>query len=286
MAGVAGLTTPTESSLVCPDGVRLFYRFWRAAQPRAVCLIAHGIAEHSGRYHHLAQALLEIGLSVWAPDHRGHGRSEGRRGDCETLDQLVEDLGQVAELARAEHPRLPQVLVGHSLGGLIALAYAVRHPETLRAVAASAPALKLAHPLPPLKVKAITALSRVAPLLALNNGVNPATLSHDARVVEAYRNDPLVHRVITARCAVALDRAMQESPRWAGQLKVPCLILQGGADEICDAQAVASFARSAPDGIVTFRRYEGLYHELFNEPEKGRVITDLCEWFRQVLRPQ
>lgn len=217
-------------------------------------------------------------------DHRGHGRSGGLPADCTGLDQLVGDLHLLAQKAAEAMPHLPLVLIGHSLGGLIVLAYAVRHPSEIRAVAVSSPALKLKFETPPWKVRLVAATSRIFPTLPFQNGVHPRLLCHDPKVVEAYEQDPRIHRTLTARCAVALDRAMRNSLGLAGQLRVPCLILQAGSDEICDPDAIETFAQSVCAAPVTFRRYDGLYHELFNEPQRDQVIEDLIRWIEEQLK--
>lgn len=272
-----------EGYFLSSDGTRLFHRRWDGDSPRAVCLVVHGLAEHSGRYERLAQILADRRFSVWALDHQGHGRSDGRRGDCRDLNQFVEDLRALAGHARIQAPNLPHLVIGHSLGGLIALTYAARFSDSLRAVAVSSPALKLTHETPPLKTALVTGIARLIPLFPFPNGVNPQHLSHDPCVVEAYQKDPLITRSLTARCAVALNRAMKGSPALARRLKVPCLILQAGSDEVCDPDATARFARSVKEAPVTFRRYDGMYHELFNETERERVIFDLCTWLEKIL---
>lgn len=270
--------------MTASDGTRLFYRRWQAASPaRAVCLLVHGLSEHSGRYARLAQDLTARRFSVWAMDHRGHGRSDGKRGDCRSLGQFVEDLHRLVEEAARMEPSLPRLMVGHSLGGLIALSYAVQHPDRIKAAAVSSPALRLAHPTDPLTVFVVENVARLRPATPFNNGVNPRMLSHDPEVVEEYVRDPLVHKVLTARCAVALRDAMRDSLHLAAQLKIPCLLLQAGADEICDAAAAAEFARAASDGLLTFRRYDGLYHEIFNEVKRERVIEELCRWLEKYV---
>ena len=280
----ASVVSATEGNFRSPDGLSLFYRRWTVPQPKGICLLIHGTAEHSGRYQHLAQALTAHGFSVWALDHRGHGRSEGLRGDCRSLEEFVEDLRLLAQQARIGMQRLPLLLVGHSLGGLIALSFCARYPEEVRAVAVSSPALKLAHETPPWKVALVTATSRVMSTFPFQNGVNPKVLCHDPQVVEAYEKDPLVHHILTARCAVALRHSMRQSLELARQIKVPCLILQAGADEVCDPETAAEFSRRANGTGITFRRYDGLYHELFNEPQRAQVIGDLCQWLDGILK--
>ncbi len=263
------------------EGLKLFYRHWEVPNPKAACFIVHGLGEHSGRYEALAQILTQNSYTVFGMDHRGHGRSEGLRGDCRSITEWVEDLHHFIETVVAPDHPLPRILLGHSLGGLVALWYAAHHGPTLKGVAVSSPALKLAQPPPRFKVVVAEGLARLLPTTILPNGVNPQSLSRDPAVVLAYEKDPLVNRGLTARCAVALRNAMAQASELAGRLKIPCLILQGGDDRICDAKAAYQFAKAAPPHTVTFHRYEGLYHELFNEPEKTQVIEDLCAWLKE-----
>ena len=197
---------------------------------------------------------------------------------------FTEDLQIFVQEVAALVPRVPRILIGHSLGGLIALEYAVRYPETLRGVVLSSPALKLALEPSRLKTAFAVGLSRLAPQTWIPNGVDPTVLCHNPQVVHAYQTDPLNHRVLTARCAVVLRQAMQKAPSLAHDLKIPCLIVQAGSDRICDPDAAAQFASAARGAPVRFHRYEGLYHEVFNEPEQARVIEDLCAWIDEVIR--
>ncbi len=276
-------TMPVETFIESDDGIRLFVRRWDAERPRASCILVHGIAEHSGRYEGLARALTERGLSVWAMDNRGHGRSGGARCDCTGLENYTSDLGKLIAHIQAEAPSPTRLLIGHSLGGLICLDYAAHHPEELRGVAVSSPALKLALHLPKIKVIAAETLNHYLPTTHIPNGVDPHFLSRDPNVVEAYKRDPLIDRSLTARCAVALRDAMAASMSLADKIQIPMLILQAGEDRVCDPAAAAAFAQKARRELVTFKRYDGFYHELFNEPEKERVIADLAAWANTLL---
>ena len=156
------MTLTHENSLRSSDGLRLFFRHWPArGTPRFVALIAHGMAEHAGRYEELAGILSADGAVVWAIDHRGHGHSQGRRGDFRSFQEYIDDLDLLTEHARAKNPGLPVVLIGHSLGGLIALAYAAQHGNKLAAVAASAPALELVQKIPALKIRVAEILEKI-----------------------------------------------------------------------------------------------------------------------------
>ena len=272
-----------EEGLRGGDGLRLFLTKRQASNPRGIAILVHGLGEHSGRYQTLAEDLTAGGFSTWTFDHRGHGRSEGRRGDCRSFFQFTEDLHLVVEKAHSADPKFPLFLIGHSLGGLIALHYAAEHPETLRGVALSSPALKLSQEVPKVKVVLAETLSRILPVTSIPNGVNPAFLSRSPEVVAAYEKDPLVHRLITARCAILLRRAMEESILLPKRIAIPLLILQAGNDRVCDPQATAQFAKAMDPRLVTFHRYDGLYHEIFNEPERKQVIHDLLSWMTRIL---
>ena len=273
-----------EGFLFAEDGTKLFTRRWASPSPKAICLLAHGLGEHSGRYEWLAQKLSDHNFYVLALDYRGHGRSEGRRGDCSSLSQWVEDLNRLVTRAKFEQPELPRFLIGHSLGGLLALTYATRYPQQIRAVAVSSPSLKLAQEPSPLKWKMVLWLTRWFPTAPIPNEVHPKQLSRDAQVVYDYLRDPLIVRTVTARCGAALRLAIRDSMSLAQTLRTPCLILQAGNDAVCDPKAAERFSEAATGADVTLRRYEGLYHELFNEPERESVFQDLIRWMNKVLQ--
>ncbi|MCM8794487.1 MAG: lysophospholipase [Candidatus Omnitrophica bacterium] len=275
---------PTEERFQGRDGVEFHGRRWEIFPAKGLCFLIHGFAEHSGRYSWLAQKLNSRGYSVYALDQRGHGLSSGARGDCRSLAELVDDIDAWVRKVRDCSPGTPAFLIGHSLGGLITLAYAADHPQGLAGVAVSSPLIRLGVKLPAAKKAFIRMLGRLMPGVSLPNGVVPDHLSHDPSVVETYRSDPLIFRTITAGCAVALDRAMACTDDLAGRIRIPCLILQAGDDRVCSAQAADAFAKRADPTWVTFRRYEGLYHEIFNEPQKETVAADLSAWLDSLAR--
>ena len=273
-----------QHSLTTADGLRLNCRQWNASHPLAACIIVHGLGEHSGRYDLLAQELVSRSLSVWTVDLRGHGRSEGRRTDCRSFSEFDEDLLLLVEHARGFAPDVPRILIGHSLGGLLALRFAADHPELIRAVAATSPAIGLSLKLPRFKVALVTQLAHWLPTTPIPNNINPHILCRDPHIVSAYQKDPLVHHFLTARCALALQDAIHQAPSLAEKIKVPCLILQAGNDQVCDSKASAQFVQAAKQASATFRVFDGFYHEVFNEPERTQVIEELCQWIQQQLR--
>jgi alpha-beta hydrolase superfamily lysophospholipase len=261
-------------------GVSIFARAWLPdRQPRAVVVVSHGLAEHGGRYRDLAQRLVSEGFAVYAMDHRGHGRSGGRRANVERFDYLVSDLGTFVGRTLREHPSLPGVLLGHSMGGAIAFACALRHQSSLKALVLSAPALSVAGTVPALRLALVRLLSKVAP----NTGALtlPATaISRDPAVVRAYEQDPLVHRgSIPARTLAELLQAMTLLQARAHELRLPVLVQHGAADSLVPLAAVQPvYKRLGAARQRTMHVYPELYHEVYNEPERERVIGDLLRW--------
>jgi alpha-beta hydrolase superfamily lysophospholipase len=247
--------------------------------PRAIVVVSHGLAEHGGRYAALASRLVEKGYAVYAIDHRGHGHSSGRRANIDRFDYLVSDLGTFIGRAQRQHPDTPVILLGHSMGGAIALACALKHHRVLRALVLSAPALSTGQSASALKLLIVKLLSAVSP----NTGALklPATaVSRDPAVVHAYESDPLVYRgAIPARTLAELIQAMQSLQQKAHELRIPVLIQHGTADSLVPLAATHPIYQHL--GVAKSRTllvYEGLYHEVYNEPERDRVIADLEGW--------
>jgi alpha-beta hydrolase superfamily lysophospholipase len=269
---------PAVRSIDAAGGVALLYRAWEVDRPRARVRIIHGLGEHSGRYTPLAAALVERGFSCYAADLRGHGVSGGRRGHVGRFDEYLDDLQRLTVATQGDEPAL---LFGHSLGGLIAVrAMQTGSAGELTGTVLSAPALDLAAPLPWWRDPAATLLSRVAPTLALPNGINPDDLSHDPAAVTAYRTDPLVHDRITPRLFAEMRRAMRAAADEAGKVRVPVLLLAPGDDRITNVDA-AVWVVDRFYGEVCVRAYPQLYHEPLQEEERGAILTEVLEWIEQ-----
>lgn len=267
-----------EGTLMGAGDVPLRYWAHTVESARANCLVVHGVGEHAGRYRHVAAQLNAWSLTVWALDYRGHGRSGGVRGHCHTFGDLLDDVGRVLAQMRVEHPQGRTVLVGHSLGGLLVLAYALEHPQGIQAVIASSPALALSLQPAPLKRFLAKTLGRLWPTLRVSNGVQPDWLSHDPAVVDAYRTDPLVHPWISLGGYLEIQKAMARTRARAADLTVPTLILQAGEDRLVSAAASRQFAAQVTSPGSAYHEYPGFYHELFNEVGRDQVFADLRTW--------
>lgn len=274
---------PEEDTFVGVRGLRIHVRTWApASPPRGVVVIAHGFAEHGGRYAAVAEHLVTEGLAVVAADHRGHGLSEGRRTSVVRFADYVDDLTTVVTRARDRWASQRLVLLGHSMGGLIALDFAVRPNPPLDGLVLSAPA---ACPGDVSKVQ--LAIGRVLSRIAPNVGVLRLPLnriSRDHAVVDAYNNDPLVFRTpirsrLGAEMLVAMDRVDEALP----SMRMPLLVMQGTADGLVDPECGPHVYERAGSTDKTLKMYDGLWHEIFNEPERDQVLADLTSWLQSHL---
>jgi alpha-beta hydrolase superfamily lysophospholipase len=264
-AGIGGLDLRAQAWL--PD-----------ASPRAVIALAHGLGEHSGRYGHVTSRLVAAGYAVYAVDHRGHGRSPGPRANIERFEHVVSDFCAFAGRAARQHPGADLFLLGHSMGGAIAFAGALRLQDSLRGLVLSAPALALVDNVPAWKHAIAHVLAAVAPNVGVLS-LDPAAVSRDPQVVREYENDPLVHHgAIPARTAVELVGATRAFRDLAARLVLPVLVMHGTADRLVPLGPARSVHHAIASKDRTLRYYDGLYHEIFNEPEREQVLADLIHW--------
>ena len=268
-----------EDSMTGRDGVTLHARAWLPdGPPRALLVIAHGLGEHSGRYAGLVARCVARGIAVHALDHRGHGRSGGPRAQVGRFAWLVEDLAALLERAGREHPGARRFLLGHSMGGAIALTLALDRPAALDGLILSAPAIAPPSAVSPLTIAVVRLLSALWRARGAIAG-SPEDLSRDPQVVQAYVADPLVlHGPVPARTLAELFEAMRSLPRRAASLDTPVLVLQGTADRIVMHADVRPVFASLGGDDRTVKVYRGLYHELLNEPEREQVLGDLLAW--------
>jgi alpha-beta hydrolase superfamily lysophospholipase len=272
------LFTRGEGDFPAPDGLKLFRRWWIPdSPPRAILVMVHGLADHSGRHENLARRLAPLGFAVHAFDLRGHGRSNGPRCDIENFSLFPDDLKAFVEIVVKEHPGRPLFLAGHSMGGTIAFTFAAQNLPGLAGLVLFSPAVQTAAA-PAALVSIAPLVSKLAPGLGLY-ALKASAVSRDAAVVEAYVNDPLVyHGKVKARLGVGLLQAMQRLPDLMPGFTLPLLILQGTADRMVDPAGARLLYRRAGSSDKTLKAYGGCYHELFHEPEKDKVLDEVVEW--------
>jgi alpha-beta hydrolase superfamily lysophospholipase len=266
-----------EGRLEGASGVGIFWQAWRPPAVRAAIVLAHGASEHSGRYAWTADQLAERGYATYALDHRGHGRSEGARAYLDRMDNVVADLDQLVHLTAERHPDAPVFLLGHSMGGCVALAYAIGHQDKLDGLLLSAPLAVLGAASPATRA-AGAVLSVVAPRLGVFP-IDSTGVSRDPEVVRDYDSDPLnYHGKLPARTVSELAKTVGRFPEQITRLTLPLLVMHGTADRIVPPAAGDLVDARASSEDKTYFRYDGLYHELLNEPERDRVVGDIADW--------
>lgn len=272
-----------EGRLRAGNGVSLFYRYWRPATPHGVLVLVHGSGEHCGRFDHVARYLAGRGLAVYGYDQRGLGRSEGRRGHLDRFDHYLQDLDLMVSEARRLSPGLPLGLYGHSMGGLVVLAYGLQHPDRIGWVVATSPWLDLVSPPPPWKAGLGRFLSRVWPTFTMPSGVPASYLAHPPEVGEAYMKDPYVITKVSARWYTELVAGAAATRAGASRFTVPLLVLQAGDDRLVSPAATERFYQQAASQDKTFHLYPGLYHEIHNEPEAPAILAEAGDWLEPRL---
>jgi alpha-beta hydrolase superfamily lysophospholipase len=248
---------------------------WTADEPRCVVLIAHGYGEHAGRYAHVAEHLVDgLGAAVYAPDHRGHGRTEGERALVEDGEALTSDLHDVADAARAEHPDLPLVLIGHSMGGIIAARYAQRFGDELTALVLSGPAIG--------RNPAFEQLLAMDPLPDVP--IDPEILSRNPAVGEAYAADDLVYHGPFKRPTLrALFDGIARIADGPALGDLPTLWVHGGDDQLIPVEVTRPAIDHLRGSSFEERIYEGARHEVFNETNRDEVLADVTAFLRDAL---
>lgn len=269
-----------EETVTVTDGLRLYLRRTEVANARGEILIAHGFGEHSGRYGALTDHLTSHNYSVTAYDQRGHGLSDGLPGHVESFDEYDQDLMKLVASVRERNQAAPIFLIGHSMGGLIALRYLARRGGELSAAVISAPLIEVAVPVPAHKLMIARVGARMAPRLRLDNEINPANLSRDPEVGRAYAVDPLVNRKVSTTWFSEATRAMREVAQSASQIKTPVLVMHGTEDRLASVEATKRMFANIGSSDKELVIYPGFYHELFNEPEKQDVFERVTDWLK------
>jgi alpha-beta hydrolase superfamily lysophospholipase len=258
---------------------QIFYQYWLPeTDPRAVLLVVHGFAEHSGRYMNLVNRFVGLGYAVYAADHQGHGRSEGVRAYVERFEEYTDTLVKFREIVREAQKDRPLFVVGHSMGGLIGALHLLSHQDKLSGAILSGPGVKAPDNISAVTIFAGKIISSLMPRMGMIK-LEEDAVSRDAAVLKAYKDDPLVyHGKITARLGAEMLKAMGRVQAEASKIKLPILILQGTGDRLVEPDGAQMLYDnvSSIDKKVIF--YEGFYHEVFNEPEHDRVLNDVETW--------
>ncbi|HXH23523.1 MAG TPA: lysophospholipase [Dehalococcoidia bacterium] len=248
----------------------IYYQYWLPdGEPRATLLIAHGYAEHSGRYQNVVRLAVPRGYAVYALDHRGHGRSDGERVQVDSFEDYLTDLKTFFDLVSAAQPGKKVFLIGHSMGAAIATGYAVRHQHELAGLVLSGGGIT---PKDPARAEAVRAATPP------RTGDLASTLSRDPAVIEAYRNDPLVYTGPPPERSAIRAMFSQQLPDLVPEIRLPILIMAGGASPLGDGPRSRALYEDVGSADKTLKLYPTLMHEIFNEPEHPQVIGEMLDW--------
>ncbi|ODR04280.1 hydrolase [Mycobacterium sherrisii] len=276
--------TRTERNFDGLGGVRIVYDVWIADTPaRAVVVLSHGLGEYARRYDHVAQRFAAAGLVTYALDHRGHGRSGGKRMLVRDISEYTADFDTLVGIATKEHPGLKTVVVGHSMGGAIVFAYGVERPDNYDLMVLSGPAVAAQDQVSPLLAAAGRVLGVVLPGLPVQD-LDVRAISRDPEVVAAYQADPLVyHGKVPAGVGRAMLQVGETMAQRAPALTAPLLVVHGEQDRLVSVAGSRRLVECVGSTDVTLKVYPGLYHEVFNEPERDQVLGDVVTWITDRL---
>ena len=273
-----------------PDDLELFYRVWfpdtlpegkKTKAKNSVLVFIHGMAEHCGRYEFPIQYFTERGYTAYAMDLRGHGDSKGRRGFALSMNQILEDIRSFLNLVKKKEKNKKVFLIGHSFGGQLVLNYGAMHSNHVDGILASSPNVRLKLAVPKIKLLLAPLLAKVWPTLALGNDVDAKGLSHDPQVVRDYQEDKKVFHTITTGLGNIILQNQQKMDLLAANFQVPCFLMHGTEDPICDPEGTRDFFKKIPAKDKTIKLYPGFFHEIFNEIGKEKVFKDMESWLKE-----
>ena len=270
-----------ESKFTGYGDLQLYYQTWRPDDaPKATLIVVHGLGEHSGRYMNLVNAIVPDGVTVYAFDHRGHGRSaEKMVAHVKNWDEYRGDVAAFVQMVAAAEPNVPLFLMGHSMGGLIVTNYVLHHPDGLRGVIISAPPLGEVDVSPILRGVG-KLMSVLKPDFAIDNGLDVNGLSRETAVVTAYQNDPLVHGKVSARWSTEFFKTIDWTRDHAADFNLPVLMIHGEADALVPIAGSRAFFEQIQQADKTYIAYEGGYHESLNDLHHDQAASDIGQWIQ------
>ena len=271
----------TEGKFTGRNNFSLYRQAWLPdIAPKAILLVVHGIAEHSGRYMNLVNYFVPKGYAVYSFDLRGHGKSDGKRSYIERFSYYIDDLQTFFNLVRTENPNAKIFLVGHSMGSTISVDYALEHQSELQGLIISGTTLKLGSSISKTAILMAKILSVLMPKMGVS-ALDPGGISRDPVVVAAYVNDPLNYTgKLSARFGVELLKTMEMLQSGLSEINLPILIMQGSQDRISDPASSKLLFDGVSSKDKTMKIYEGFYHEIFNDPERQQVFSDMEAWIK------
>lgn len=276
-------STSRERWIDVPERWKLFVRSWGEDPGAPGVAILHGLGDHSGRWERVGRTFADRGFAAYAIDLPGHGRSEGQRGHVDSWNDYREALSCWLRTIREEGRDRPWTIFGHSMGALVALDWTRRNAGSADALVLSAPPFELSLRPDAVRVHAARIIGLLWPAFTQGNQIPPSLLSHDPEVIRAHRADPHVHHRISARLFLEFQSVRGALAKCAGTHSIPTLVIQGGSDPVTSPLGSAQWARRAPPGLVTYREYPGLFHEVLNEAQGAAILAEVVAWLDRTL---
>lgn len=274
----------SEETFQGQSGLALYSQSWQpAGKTKAKFVIVHGVAEHSNRYLNLVNGLVEQGFAIYAYDQRGHGKSAGQRGYIESWDEYRADLTTFIHRVREDQPDFPLFLYGHSMGALVILDYLLHESDRFNGVIISGSPIDSSKAASPALIFTARILSRLWPTFSMASPINPSQLSCDARVVQAYQEDPSVFKTLTVRWGTEYLDTQDWVKEHAAEINIPILILHGGEDLLCAPQGSEQLYATISSEDKTLKIYPSYFHEVHNEPGYMTVVEDMLNWMESHL---
>ncbi len=275
-----------NSSVKTADGFSLYSQSWLTeSPPKASIVISHGYAEYSERYRPLAEFLVAAGFSVYALDHRGHGKSEGERANVRVFREFIQDLKAYIDHLKEQNLASPVYLLGHSMGAVIATQLVLEHPHKVDGLILSGAFLRNATKVSPLLLSLSGLVSKLLPSLPTTQ-LDATLISRDTAIVEAYQKDPLIyHGGTKARMGAELLSAGPYILERAAGLNLPLLVMHGGSDQIADKTGSQELYEKAGSSDKTLKIYNDFYHEIFNELSREEVFKEVISWLKARVNP-
>ncbi len=275
------MTRYKQEWFTTPDNKKLYLQEWSPdKEPSSLILYVHGLGSHGGRLDHWGERFARKGITFFAYDQRGHGRSDGKRGHPTHIKHLVNDVKLMVEHLRVAFPGKPVIIYGHSMGGTVVINYVISNTYTADALIVTSPWLKLVKPPSKTVINLIKPLLKIAPAIAVPNGLLPMDISHDEKEVQKYTEDPLVHNKISIGLFYSTFRAGYTALRNVYKINCPFLIMHGTGDRITSAKASEDYVLNTSDR-TRLKLWEGAYHELHHEPNRDEVFTYITAWLQE-----
>ena len=273
-----------EGSFEGIGGLKIYFQLFKASKYNTVIIIVHGAGEHSGRYTFPIEYFVDKGIAFYGLDHRGNGRSEGRRGHIEKFSNYIEDLKSFVDIVKKREGEKKYFLLGNGMGGLITLRYIEKYPKGIDGLIITSPLLKVEEETSKYKLTIREMLSKYLPKYLMTNEVDPYFLSQDREVVKKYINDKLAHNKVSARWLTEIISTVKEAHEEAGDIKTPILLMHAGADKVVSVNGSREFFDKIGSEDKDLIIYRGAYHEIMNDIGRDNVFKDVEKWLKPRIK--